>query len=179
MATLPITRLNTHPDGTAGAAAVVNTNWSRIEEVFNPALSNADDSFPAFWRGVVRSATDPTTSGAVFEWNQSSTRPIWRAGFASISYASSLAFDLLGAKLQKVALTGDLTFSALANQAAGLQLTVIVEGDGSLRTLSFPAWTWVGSAAPANLAANKTARLTLQATGTNAGDVIASWDVEP
>tara|TARA_R110000803_G_scaffold209965_3_gene280580 strand:- start:4933 stop:5481 length:549 start_codon:yes stop_codon:yes gene_type:complete len=181
MATLPLTRLESHPDGTVGAAAIVNSNWLRLEEVFNPALGAADDSYEAVWRAFMRTDSDPTTDGSSMEWDVSlgTPKPIWREGFEVVTYAAAIAFDLLGAKLQKVSLTGNLTFSALGNQTAGRTVTsILIVADGSLRTLTFPAWTFIGAAAPANIAANKTGKLKVLATGTLAADVIVEWSVE-
>jgi hypothetical protein len=180
MALLPFTQLESHPDGTAGSAAIVNSNWLRLELVFDPSLSALDASYEAVWRAFMRTDIDPTTDGASMEWDVSlgTPKPIWRAGFAVISYAANVAVDLLGAKLQKITLAGNLTLDALVNQQAGRTVTsVLIVADGSLRTLTFPAWTFVG-AKPADIAAGKTGRLVLHATGTNAADVVAQWTVE-
>jgi hypothetical protein len=181
MAALPFTGLETHPDGTTGAAAIINTNWARLEEVFDPGLSSADASYESVWRAFMRTDQDPTTDGASMEWDVSlgTAKPIWRAGFEVVTYAATVAFDLLGAKLQKITLAGNLTFDPLVNQKAGRTVTsILIVADGSLRTLTFPAWTFVGAAAPANIAANKTGKLKVLATGELAADVIVEWSVE-
>lgn len=170
--------LETHGDGTVGLSGIVDGNWTRLDTIFGTGLSSGDTAYPAFWRAFMR-ATDPSTHGATPEWDQGSTKPSWREGFASITYAASHAFDMEGARIQRMALTGNLTFSALANQQAGRSATIIIAADASLRTLTFPAWTFVGAAAPANIAASKTAKLELHCVGTNAADVIAEWTVEP
>ena len=62
----------------------------------------------------------------------------------------------------------------------GKSLLLRLAAGGSTRTLSFPAgWRWVGSTAPANLAANKLALLRLECFGTADGDVLARYLVEP
>lgn len=180
MATLTITGLETTPDGTAGGAAIVNTNWSRLETVFDPATGSGDSAYSAFWRAVVRSATDPTTNGASIEWDTSAGKPAWRAGHETVTYADPTAFDCEGAKIQEMTLTGNLTFSSLANQAAGRKLTIFLNPGGSSRNLSFPAgWVFIGAAAPASVAANKVARLVLECVGAADADVRASYTVEP
>jgi hypothetical protein len=59
-------------------------------------------------------------------------------------------------------------------------MIVKILGDGSLRTLTFPVgWKFVGGTAPANIAANKSALLTLHGFGTTDADVVAHYLVEP
>lgn len=74
MATLPITHLETHPDGTTGVAGIVNSNWGRLETVFDPALSAADASYGAFWKAVVRSAATPSNGQAIV-WDTALGKP--------------------------------------------------------------------------------------------------------
>jgi len=182
MATLTLTNLETHPDGTLGAAAIINTNWSRLEDIFTPALSSSDDSYEAFWRAFVRSASDPTSQGSAALWDASQSKPAWREGFASVAYAATVAIDGEGAMIQQIGdLTGDLEFLSLTNQAAGGKVTVMLEADGTgPHTLTFPSgWVFLGAAAPASLAASKKARLELEFTGGTDADVVARYSAEP
>jgi hypothetical protein len=56
------------------------------------------------------------------------------------------------------------------------QLIVRIFCDTTLRTLVWPgAWKWVGAAAPANIAANKTGLLQLWRFGASESDVAARW----
>ena len=178
MALTTIIELETHGSGTVGLSGIVDGNWSRLDTVFGPTLSTGDTAYPAFWRALTRNATDPTTYGAAIEWDDATNKPTWRAGYALATYAASYSFDMAGAKIQEMVLTGNLTFSALTNPQAGRELTVIIASDASIRTLTFPAWTWVGATVPANIAASKTARLKLTCIGTTAADTIAEWVVE-
>ena len=58
--------------------------------------------------------------------------------------------------------------------------TIRIIGDGSERALTFPAgWTFVGAAAPATLAADKTAILTLTSFGTTDANVVAAYAAAP
>jgi hypothetical protein len=57
---------------------------------------------------------------------------------------------------------------------------VQITADATPRNLTWPGtWKWVGSTAPATLAANKTAILEVWIKGTTDNDVVASWRVEP
>lgn len=180
MATTTNLQLETHGSGTVGLSGIIDGNWARLDEIFDPALSSGDPSFGAFWKAFVRNATNPTTEAAVLEWDLANTRPRWQAGFAAITYAASLSIDCQAGIEQEVSLTGTLTFTSLTNQAEGSKVTVILRGDGSSRNLNFPAgWIFVGSAEPSALAAGKTAILELRCTGATDADVVAKYFVEP
>lgn len=180
MALLPKTGLENHPDGTVGVAGIVNGNWQRLEDLFDPTLSIANGGFKTFWRAVVRSETDPTTPGAAIAWKPSASKAVFRPSFETIAFAASVAFNVEGAMTQAISLTGNLTFSALANQAAGGMIEIIIRSDGSSRNLTFPAgWKFIGAAAPASIAASKVAILRLRMTGATSADVVAEYIVEP
>jgi hypothetical protein len=88
-----------------------------------------------------------------------------------------LNFGTLGSK--RVTLTGDVAFSAVG-QLFGSQMTVRITCDATLRNMTWPAgWKFVGAAAPASIAANKTALLQLWAFGLNESDIVARYLVEP
>jgi hypothetical protein len=94
--------------------------------------------------------------------------------FSSIT----LPLDLAADGLQSVSLTGNITFST-ANLAPGRSKKIRIIADGTQRTFTFPgAWTFVGSAVPANIAAGKTAILELTTFGTTDADVIARYTVQ-
>jgi hypothetical protein len=71
-----------------------------------------------------------------------------------------------------------VTFTT-SNKAAGKTVTLKILCDGTLRTLTFPAWVFVGAAAPANIAAGKLAVLTLTCFGTADTDIVAAYAVQP
>lgn len=76
-------------------------------------------------------------------------------------------------------LTGDITFTT-SNLVAGRHLKVRIPNGGTLRNFTFPAgWTFIGAAAPASIAANKTALLELFVWGATDSDVEAKFNVEP
>jgi hypothetical protein len=101
-----------------------------------------------------------------------------RSTHSTLTYAATTDIDLDTNGFQTVTLTGNITFTT-SNRAAGRSKTIRIVGDSSLRTLSFPGWTFVGAAAPASLAANKDAILTITAFGTADTDIVAAYAVEP
>jgi len=96
---------------------------------------------------------------------------------ATLVYAASVALDFNAAGLQSVSLTGNITFTT-SNRTAGRSLAVRIVADGSLRNFVFPAWKFIGAAAPASIAANKTAMLSVTCFGAADTDVIAAYAVE-
>jgi hypothetical protein len=75
-------------------------------------------------------------------------------------------------------LTGNVTFTAILPRGFK-RATVLVVADTSSRTLTWPSpWRWVGSAAPATLAANKSAVLELFIFDDNDSSVLARWSVQ-
>lgn len=77
-----------------------------------------------------------------------------------------------------LALNQDTTFTT-AGLGNGRSASVRVICDASTRTLTFPVgWTWLGSSAPASLAAGDVGYLSITAYGTNDADVIAAWSYE-
>jgi hypothetical protein len=96
-----------------------------------------------------------------------------------IIYAASVALNFGSFGFKVIDLAGNITFSGI-NMINGRNLMVRLKADASLRTLTFPAgWRWIGSAAPANIAANKVAMLWLWCFGPGDGDVMARYLVEP
>jgi hypothetical protein len=100
----------------------------------------------------------------------------------TLAYAASITldFDPALSPYQKVTLAGDLTLlSPSSNLGGGRALSLLIIGDGSTRTLTFPAWSFLGSAAPATLAAGKKAVLSLTSYGALDADVIAAYAAVP
>ena len=97
----------------------------------------------------------------------------------ALTYATnvSLNFQTFGGK--RLALAGNVTFSATGH-LFGAYLIMRIVCDGTNRTLGFPAgWKFVGGAAPATVNANKTALLRLWCFGVNDAEVVAQYAVEP
>lgn len=74
-----------------------------------------------------------------------------------------------------------LTLGASVNMYQGMQRRIIIQkGSGGALTLVFPGgWTFIGSAAPASLAASKTMIITLFSTTTADSGILATWLVQP
>jgi hypothetical protein len=96
------------------------------------------------------------------------------------TYAATMIHNVRGNNyLSSISLTGNLSFS-LSNITAGFKCEVRIKSDGSVRNLTFPAgWVFIGSAAPASIAASKTGILELWCLGTTDADVVARWTVQP
>lgn len=70
---------------------------------------------------------------------------------------------------------GNFTFGATSNASAGQVIEIRMTGDGSDRTLTFPAtWDFVGIK-PTGIAAGKVAMLSLRSFGTTDADVVAIY----
>jgi hypothetical protein len=96
----------------------------------------------------------------------------------TLVYAPSLNIDFSAFLVKKLDLTGNVSFTG-TNMATGRNVTLRVRSDGSVRTPAFPAgWKFVGGAAPASIAANKSAVLELWCFGSAETDVCARWGVE-
>lgn len=179
MATLPITELENHPDGTVGAAAIVNSNWERMEDIFDPALSVSDTAYHAFWKALVRDATTPTAAGSMLGWNLTTGRMHFHPGYAEATYAAAFTPDVELGLIQKIELTGTINFQSISNQAAGDRVRFELFTNGSTRNMTFPAgWRWIGNTKPASIAANKIGVMELTAHGVTDADVVAIWVVE-
>jgi hypothetical protein len=104
------------------------------------------------------------------------------AGFAAhstLAYASSVALNFAVTPFQTLTLTGVITFTT-SNLAPCRSKTIRIIGDSSSRALTFPVgWTFVGAAAPTELAAGKTAILTLTSFGTTDANVVAAYAAQP
>lgn len=99
----------------------------------------------------------------------------------TLTYSASVALNLSSSSLplKSIAITGTLTATTLT-PTIGKNVEIKITGGASIRSLTWPAgWTWVGSAAPTTLAANKMALLTLLCFGTTDNDIIARWYVQP
>ena len=97
----------------------------------------------------------------------------------ALAFASNTVLNFGTFTSKRITLTGDIAFSAVGG-LFGSTMTVRITCDATLRNLNWPAgWKFVGSAAPASIAANKTALLQLWAFGVNESDIVARYLVEP
>ncbi len=89
---------------------------------------------------------------------------------------SGTDIDFLEDEVQTISIAANTTFTT-ANRATGKSKTLKIVTDATLRTLTFPAWIFVGTK-PADQAASKTGILTLTAFGTADTDIVAAYAVE-
>jgi len=106
------------------------------------------------------------------------TGPAGASSHSTLTYAATTDIDFTLADYRSLALTGNVTFTT-SNRAAPRTVTIKILADASIRTFTFPAWKFVGAAAPASIAASKTAVLTVTAFGTADTDIVAAYAVEP
>jgi hypothetical protein len=180
MASLPQTGLETHPTGTAGLNDLVNSNWERVDELFDPTLDSGDASFLAFAKAFLRNALSSMVNGETIVY--SGTKFSRRPPVTSLTYAATTDLPFasgLVAPVLLLALTGNVTLTT-TNLFAGGRVEVVITADASSRNFTFPAgWIFVTAAAPASIAAGKKGVLTLISTGTTDAGVVAKWDVQP
>lgn len=107
-------------------------------------------------------------------WNDDAGAIPW-----AVTWSSTPVIDFLIADYQTITLGGATTFSS-ASLGKGRKTVVLVTCDGTQRNTSFPSdWICVGSAKPANLAANKHALLKLTSFTAADTGVIMEWLAEP
>lgn len=107
------------------------------------------------------------------------------AGFDSVTInqeditnAATTDLDMAASATQRLSLTQNTTFTT-SNLKEGGEIKILMTADGGgPYTLAFPAgWTWVG-AVPTQLAASKSAVLSLTSVGTSDSDVWAAYKAE-
>ena len=180
MATTSEIQIEMHPAGTAGLNDIINANWERLDEIFQASLGSGDSAYEAFAKAFLRDTLSSMENGetVVYDGSKFSRRP----PLTTLAYAASVPIAFASgaaAPTMTISLTGDITFTT-SDIAAGQQIDLIVNSDASIRTLTFPGgWTFMGAAAPANIAATKTGVLRLRATTTADAGIIAEWTVEP
>jgi hypothetical protein len=97
----------------------------------------------------------------------------------TITYAATVDLDMsaLNGTYRTISLLGNLTLTT-SNRAAGRSVVLRLICDATQRTLTFPAgWVFVGTK-PANIAASKTAVLSLSFFGTADTDGVAAYAVQ-
>ena len=75
------------------------------------------------------------------------------------------------------AMTGNVTFTT-SNRVAGRTKTIRIIGGASAFTFTFPAWKFLGAAAPASLAIGKYAVLTITSISTTDAEVVAAYSAQ-
>lgn len=96
----------------------------------------------------------------------------------TLAYAASAVLNFSTSQWKSIALTGNIAFTT-AGLEVDREIAIRIVSDGSSRNLSFPVgWVFVGATAPASIAANKTAILSLRAFGSTDAMVVASYVVQ-
>ena len=89
---------------------------------------------------------------------------------------TTTALDFSGDQLQTISISANTTFTT-SNIAIGKSKTIKITTDSTLRTLTFPAWKFVG-AKPTEQAGSKIGILTITSFGSTDSDIIAGYAVE-
>jgi hypothetical protein len=90
--------------------------------------------------------------------------------------STTTALDFSGDQLQTISISANTTFTT-SNRAIGKSKTIKITTDATLRTLTFPAWKFVG-AKPTDQAASKIGILTITCFGTADTNIVAAYAVE-
>ena len=91
---------------------------------------------------------------------------------------TTTALDFSANELQTISISANTTFTTSnLSTAVGKSKTIKITTDGTLRTLTFPAWKFVGTK-PTDQAASKVGILTLTSFGTTDADCVAAYAVE-
>jgi hypothetical protein len=99
-------------------------------------------------------------------------------GQAALTYATNVLLNFDTQAYKTLTATGNVTF-ATTNLGPGKSVTVKILASAFAPTVAFPAWTFLGSAAPTSLATNKTAVFTVTAFGTADTNCVAAYAAEP
>lgn len=105
----------------------------------------------------------------------------WQSQYTvhTVTYAGSTPLDFAQPNYQTISLTGNITFTTL-NLALGRSISLQIICDGTPRNFTFPGgWIFLGAAAPASIAAGKTAVLSLFSYGAADANVLAVYAVQP
>ncbi len=89
---------------------------------------------------------------------------------------TTVALDFNNDEVQTIDITANTTFTT-SNRAIGRTKVIKILNDGTIHTLAFPAWIFVG-AKPTDIAASKTGILSVTNFGTTDAAIVASYAVE-
>ncbi len=119
----------------------------------------------------LRIFVSPTREG-LEEWLEFKT-----SGVSTLTYAATVDIDFSGTPNQELDLTGDVTFT-FSNLAAGRNVSVWLNGDGSDRTVTLPAGVKSLGTGITQVTAGKVGFLSLVSRGTSDARVVAGYGEE-
>jgi hypothetical protein len=173
----------------AGAEVNVNADWNATSgdaQILNkpaiPAPADVAPLAPAS-AAAIGTSTDYAREDhvhplpAVVTTSAAGLAPA--TSFSTVTYAADVELDMaaLDGQYRTISLTGNLSLTTI-NRANGRSVVLRLICDATQRTLTFPAgWVFVGSK-PANIAASKTAVLSLTFFGAASTDAVAAYAVQ-
>ena len=158
---LPFSTLETHEAGTLSQQAIINANWRILEAILNPDLSDTDPTYGSLYGAIERALNG--------QRGMETVAPVATPTYTEVS--------LKGTRIQKVTLSGNINLQAI-DRIAGREVSLVIKGDGSSRTLTWNAsHIWVETPLT-TLAAGKTAAVNIYCTGTTNADIILRADVQ-
>jgi hypothetical protein len=175
----PTTNLDSGTDSPAAARADLKTNVDNVNSVIdmfdiasptNNQILKYNNSNSRF---ELTANFDPASPGAIGSstpssatFTSTSLKDI-RETVYTLSYASTITPDVANGTIQKVTLTGNVTFSAFSNPVAGQSMTLIVTQDGTgSRTLT-STMKWSGGTKTLSTAAGSIDIISVFYDGTN------------
>lgn len=167
--------------GTSGSILVKVQNGYELDELHDVAYTGTpatgdvlSRSASSLWTNVTRAtlAADSAFTSAFAPKTSTVGSSLGTSGTVDLNMAT------LDGTYQTINLTGGITFTT-SNRAAGRSVTVRLVAGGSSRSLAWPSWVFVGSAAPSSLASGKTAVVTVTFFGTADTDGVAAYAAQP
>ena len=120
-----------------------------------------------------------SNTGKIFDYTSSTSTWTERIGEIrgkTTPSATTTSLDFNSDQLQTISISANTTFTTTGLES-GKSKTIKITTDGTLRTLTFPAWIFVGSK-PTDQAASKISILTITSFGTTDADCVAAFAVE-
>ena len=163
--------------GPAGPAGVVQQTTAPSDTTLLWIDTDDSSSGPVIPPGGTTGEVLVKQSGTDYDTGWGQATPPVGSGLGT-SGTVNLDMASLAGSYQTVALSGGITFTT-SNRAAGRSVTLRLSAGGSSRSLAFPSWVFVGSAAPASLASGKVGVLSVTFFDTTDAGAVAAWAAQP